>query len=211
MYREIRCLQNVAQCLLKSPKIVPAPARAFHMTVARLISGEAFARNIMGLREDDFLENLRKSLAKAPNLERLNFEIKGISILPQGVIAGLVSPMSEKDYQVLQNFRDLLYSDQALKTWGVERRRGFQGHITLFYIEDELSSQERMALADCLVEFNQRYFSHAVPFPISRIEIRKFDNFMKFYRLEDWPSYDFENTPIETEACEYECWGKKNL
>jgi len=173
------------------PGIVWAPTIALHLTIGRLISGTDFASNIMNSREDEFLLALRQlfSQISTSNINSLKYQVRGLSIFPQGVIAAIVSPVTEDDYQRLQAFRDDLYTDKVLKSIGVERKRSFHGHITLFYIEEKLSEKERRMLANAVTDINKSFFSTPLPFNLSRVEVRKFDNFSDFYRQDHWPVY----------------------
>jgi len=172
-------------------KLVIAPDNALHMTVARLISGKVFEKNILGTGENEFLNAMRQLFSKLAISGRLRFEIKGISVFPQGVIAAMISPVYEDDYNCLQYFRDYIYSDKTLKELGVERKRGFKGHITLFYIEKELSAIEKQKLSEVIIGINGRFFTEPLPFYIKRAEVRRFDNFFGFYRKENWAAFEF--------------------
>lgn len=175
------------------PGIVWAPTIAQHMTIGRLISGDVFVSRILNSREEELLFSLNKLFTKVSNRGilgnsgTLRYEVKGLSIFPQGVIAAIVSPAAEDDYRRLQIFREYLYTDQVLMNLGVERKRSFHGHITLFYIEEELSEKDKSLLADAVIDINRRFFSMPLPFNIGRAEVRKFDNFTEFYRKDQWP------------------------
>lgn len=173
------------------PGIVWAPNIALHMTIGRLISGDVFANSIMNLREEEFLLALSQLFLKmsSSRYSSLKYEVKGLTIFPQGVIAAVVSPVTEVDYQRLQEFRDYLYTDKALKNLGVERKRSFYGHITLFYFEEKLSKKDRRILADAVIDINKRFFVTPLTFNITRAEVRKFENFLDFYRRDHWPVY----------------------
>ncbi|MBZ4653816.1 MAG: hypothetical protein JG781_1155 [Peptococcaceae bacterium] len=186
----VEIIERLTGCL-DLTKALPAPATALHMTVARLISGELFQKNILNGREQELLSGVNSLFRTAETFRPLEFEIKGISLLPQGVIAAMVSPVNEEDYTRLQSFRDYIYAHETLSKLGIERKRGFKGHITLFYIEDELIHSARKALAACLAEINKEYFSQPLPFKIPRAEIRQFTDFLAFYRNDKWPTYSF--------------------
>lgn len=171
------------------PGVVWAPTITLHLTIGRLISGDIFASRIMNSREEEFLLALSQLFSQISSSSSLKYEVKGLSIFPQGVIAAIVSPVTENDYQRLQAFRDNLYTDKVLKNLGVERKRSFHGHITLFYIEEELSRKDRRMLADAVTEINKRFFSTPLPFDLARAEVRKFDDISEFYRLDHWPVY----------------------
>ncbi|EGW40084.1 hypothetical protein [Desulfosporosinus sp. OT] len=172
------------------PGTVWAPTLALHMTIGRLISGDVFATRIMNSREEEFLLALNQ-VSPTTKSRALNYEVKGLSIFPQGVIAAIVSPVTEDDYQRLQDFRNNLYTDAVLKQLGVERKRNFRGHITLFYLEEKLFKKESKKLAGAVADINRRSFANPLPFILERAEVRKFDNFSEFYRRDHWPVYRF--------------------
>lgn len=175
------------------PQFVAVPVSAFHMTVARLISGEVFAKKIRNNdgHENELLSVLIQVLSEINIDMPLKFEIKGFSLFPDGVIAAIVSPVTADDYRYLQAFRDHIYSDQVLADLGVERRRNFCGHISLYYIEQDLSGNEKAMLTEILQNINRRFFQSPLPYRITRAEVRKFENFLKFYRNDNWPIYRF--------------------
>ncbi|MDR3599257.1 MAG: hypothetical protein P4L49_02025 [Desulfosporosinus sp.] len=187
-----RLLSNIREELfwnLLFPGIVWAPTIALHMTIGRLLSGDIFASHISNSREEEFLLALSQLFSQIASSGTLNYEVKGLSIFPQGVIAAIVSPVTEEDYRRLQVCRDYLYTDKVLKKLGVERKRSFHGHITLFYIEEELSGKDRKMLADAVIDINKSFFSHPLPFSLTRAEVRKFNDFSEFYRQDHWPVY----------------------
>jgi len=189
-----RLIYEVQEKLLKNltlAKIVPAPANTLHMTVARLISGNIFDDNIMNVYEQEFLNVVGQLLSHISIDGPLQFEIKGIVVSEHGVIMALVTPVSEEDYLNLQAFRNEIYNDKVLMNLGVERKRSFKGHITLGYIEEELTAREKDSLADLIIDINNEYFFEPVAYQIIRAEIRRFHNFLRFYREDSWPAYDF--------------------
>lgn len=171
------------------PGIVWVPTITLHLTIGRLISGDVFASRIMNSREEEFLFALSQLFSQLSSSRSLKYEVKGLSVFPEGVIAAIVSPVTEDDYQRLQAFRDFLYTDEVLKDLGVERKRGFYGHVTLFYIEEELSEEDRRMLVEAITDINKRFLSTPLPFNLARAEVRKFDNFSEFYRQDHWPVY----------------------
>lgn len=173
-------------------KIVEAPNTALHMTLARLVSGETFEKNRLSIRENEFFNVFTQLFNTLHIAGLMKFEIKGLVVFRQGVVAAVVSPAGEDDYKSLQLFRDSVYSNEELIRFGVERRRGFHGHISLFYIEEELSGGEKDVLAGAITEANRTCFSKPLPYTVAYAQIRKFDNFLRFYRGDNWPVYRFE-------------------
>ncbi len=172
-------------------KCVEAPDQALHMTVARLVSGTVYEANRIEQHTDSFLARMQGLFEKLAISGQLRFEIKGVCVLPQGVIAASVAPKNEADYNCLQNLRDFLYSDKTLQAFGVERKREFVGHISLFYVEKELDNMEKQILHDTIIHINRQFFAEPLPFRIRKAEVRKFNNFLHFDREENWPVFEF--------------------
>ena len=186
----VEIIGTLSGCLDNS-KALPAPDTALHMTVARLVSDEIFKDTILDKREKELLGVFSDVFRAYASSGPLKFEAKGVLILPSGVIAASISPVGEEDYRRLQQFRDYIYADETLAGYGIDRKRGFKGHVTLFYIEGVLTPEEREALADCLIGINRKYFSKPLPFTLTRAEVRQFESFLEFYRKDDWPVYSF--------------------
>lgn len=196
LYKILTSIQDNINRKLSSRKYVTAPESALHMTVARLISGDLFEKNVLYSKERELLEAFRLVFSKLPALQYPELEIKGISFMPQGIIAAMVTAKDEASYYRLQSFRDVIYSDKALCEFGVERKRGFKGHITLMYIEKELTADEKAILAETIIQANIVHFSKPYPFHLSRAEVRRFNNYLGFTREENWPSIEFcKQTP----------------
>lgn len=170
---------------------VEAPDAALHMTVARLVSGTAFIEGNLEEQEDAFLDCFRKPGLQRPFPLELSFEVKGISVLPQGIIAAMVAPESSADYAELQRFRNLLYVEEDLSRFGVARKRGFQGHITLAYHEKTLSQLARENLLETIQSLNRELFPCPLPFRLHAAQVRRFNNYLGFNREADWPVFQF--------------------
>jgi len=175
------------------PGIVPAPTIGLHLTIGRLISGDIFAKKIMNSREEEFLLAMQQLFSETSSASPspLKYEVKGLSVFSEGVIAAIVSPVTEDDYLRLQSFRNSLYTDEELMNLGVERKRCFNGHITLFYIEEKLAGKERSKLTNAVLNINKQFFSTPLPFKLTRAEVRRFSDFSDFYRQDHWPVYKF--------------------
>lgn len=187
-----RIINDARETLLNEvglAQFVPAPASAFHMTIARLISDDIYETRLKNTRDEEFFLALHEVFDKIARLGPLKFAIKGLSIFPQGVVAAMVSPVTDGDYQRLQSLRDSIYSDKVVTELGVDRKHGFNGHISLLYLEEELSGEDREILAEAVIGINKRFFQTPLTFYISRAEVRKFNHFLRFYREDSWPVY----------------------
>ena len=196
LYKTLVEVRDTIVKQISSLKCVKAPDSALHMTVARLISGELFEKSILNIRENEVLDALETVFSKSQAEPGMKFQIEGISILPQGIIAAMVTAEDESGYNQLQSLRDSIYSDKVLSEIGIERKRGFTGHITLMYIEKELTAKEKKDIVESLIQVNGFYFLNPHPFYLNRAEVRRFDNYLDFYREEDWPLIAFKQQEL---------------
>lgn len=176
---------------LDPSRYVLAPISAFHQTIARLISGPAYENQIMG-RDQLLIDALSQELKQFPKYRLIKMTIRGISVLAGGFIAALLETANEDEYHRLISFRKLLYSNEVLKNLGVEPKRSFVGHVTLAYLQAPLNQENGNQLLANVQMINQRYFSTPIPFDITRAEVRKFDNYLAFYRKPNWPLVQFQ-------------------
>lgn len=189
-YQLIQTVKRELAKHINLDKAVEAPNNALHVTIARLISGEKYLSYIKEKNEKSFLEYFNKLFSKLIISGQLNFEIKGVTVFPNGIIAAVISPIEINDYTCLQSLRDYIYLDKRICMYGVERKRSFLGHITLFYIERDLEAIEKEIILSSITAINEKYFKNTVPFIIKRAEVRKFDNYLSFDREYDWPVFE---------------------
>lgn len=188
----LKVIKQKISGFMNPSKTVAAPDNALHMTAARLISGEVFEKSRLQERENKFFNALSQAFNQIHIAGPLQFEIIGLTVFLQGVVAAAVSPVRKEDYISLQLFRDSIYSNDALTGFGVERKRGFNGHISLFYIEEALPQEDKDILAKTIASANECYFSKPLSYQITCAQVRKFDHFLKFYRRHNWPVYRFK-------------------
>lgn len=191
-YKKLIAIREELSRHMVSPKILAAPVSALHMTVARLVSGDVLESIRQDAYEETVFSALEQVFSKIAAPGYLQFVVKGISILPHGIVAAIVSPVTEYDYQCLQTFRNYIYDDKLLANLGIERKRVFKGHFTLFYIEGELSENDRRYIADLISYINNKFFNAPLQYTLARAEVRKFDNYLSFYRKNMWPVFEFD-------------------
>ncbi|ATW26645.1 hypothetical protein [Candidatus Formimonas warabiya] len=190
-YQALCPMQAAFRHMISSVEVVEAPLGALHMTVARLISGDVFVRRLKDSREEELLLALNRLFSARMSTGPLMYQVKGWSFFPQGVLAAVVSPLTRADFGPLLAFRDGVYADKALCDLGVERKRGFDGHISLYYIEEHLPPAQKKILADAVREINKKFFAHPLPFHVTRAEVRRFHDFTGYCRSAAWPAYVF--------------------
>ena len=112
----------------------------------------------------------------------------GLSIF--GTALGLLGVFdNEADYCRILNFRSAFYSDIGLQALDIRMTRPFIGHITLAYIEADLTTQQRSALAAAVHNIN-RSLGDALPaFNLSLTGLRRYHYLSAFLREDDYPQY----------------------
>jgi hypothetical protein len=190
-YVRLSDLQQMIIQKLDPALYVPAPVSAFHQTIARLVSGSDFDNQIRGAREELFIKLMKQELAQLPQFEKIQMEIRGITVLPGGFIAALVIADNEDEYQRLLLLRSKLYTNKELQNFGVEPKRPFIGHITLAYIQAPLDLDNQKNLIKTIQTINQDFLATPIAFEVVRAEVRKFENYLRFFRELDWPVYRF--------------------
>lgn len=190
-YRMIQSVKIELSKQMNSCKVVEAPDNALHVTIARLISGDKYVSNIKDTKEKNFQNYFKTLFSRYIISGQLEFDIKGVTVFPDGIIAAVVSPVYKNDYLCLQELRNYIYSDKKLIKFGVERKRSFLGHITLFYVEKELDSMEKKKILHSILDINARRLLNSMSFTIKRVEVRKFNNYLSFDREENWPVFEF--------------------
>lgn len=118
-------LQDVLR--VRCPGFAAVPVQTLHLTVADLISREAYTG--LGPREaEEFCAKAARILASCGLPENAQGTVAGVGALPSGVVA-LVS-FSPAVYQALIAVREALYAGLSLP-----QTYAFTGHITLGYVE----------------------------------------------------------------------------
>jgi hypothetical protein len=167
------------------------PAGSFHQTVANNLSEERFLTNIQrpGL-EPVYPDLVAQAFARLPSLPDrvLPMRLVGVGIF--GTALGALGIFEDESaYRRILNFRAGFYADTTLNTLDVRMTRPFIGHITLAYIETDLSGEQRSALAEAVYAIN-RGFAEANPtFNLSLTGLRRYHHLSAFDREADYPRY----------------------
>ena len=193
-YEALTRVQEGLATQINSPMFVPVAVPSFHLTVADLISGNAFAKKqkIEGW-ESELRETLRQVFEREQCLVRIppRLLVSGLCLF-SSVIVAAVSSEDEFGYHQLLRFRDLVYDDSRLQALGIERPRySFTGHITIGYVEARPSPDSAALVARVISQINQREFLKALSFKVTQVELRKFENMSHYYRHTDWPILRF--------------------
>jgi hypothetical protein len=109
-----------------------------------------------------------------------------------GTAIGLLGVFDEgSDYRRITAFRSAFYSDEQLAALDIRMTRPFIGHITLAYIEADLTAEQRQQLADTVDGINHSLAGAAPIFVLSSTGLRRYHHLSAFLREEDYPRYHF--------------------
>jgi len=187
-------LDDVQQALcarLGLVQFAPVPISSFHLTIASLISGGEYEERVAGPRERDFRRAVCAVFDGFSADSVVRMEVQGVSLFRSGVVVALAGAEDAAGYRLLLEFRRAVYGDKTLRGFGAAHGHPYTAHVTLAYVEDTLSFQDRDRLAETLLAVNERYFAKPLPFNISAAELRKFDGLAVFYRQGGWPVFRF--------------------
>jgi hypothetical protein len=171
--------------------LYPLPAASFHQTVANTLSEERFLKHIVspGLEPvyPDLIATVFEKMPVQP-ARVLPMRLIGLSIF--GTALGLLGVFDdEADYCRILNFRSAFYRDPGLQALDIRMTRPFIGHITLAYIEADLTTRQREELAAAVHNIN-RSLGDALPaFNQSLTGLRRYHHLSAFLREDDYPQY----------------------
>ena len=176
--------------------IVPVPAVSFHLTVADLIWDSAFHHACT--KNPQFAEDLNSQLAEMFQQYQqlmtkgspISWQMLGLIVMPRAVGVCLV-PKDKRSYEEIIQFRRIIYQNRTLMGLGIEQHYHFTAHVTLGYFSEIPPELDRVNLNTMFCEFNQSLPLDTPDFLINKVELRKFDNMIRYYRQPDWPSLDF--------------------
>jgi hypothetical protein len=170
------------------------PADSYHQTVANTLSEKRFLDHVVdagleaeypGMVEKAFL-GIEPGAAETP----LAMKMIGLSIF--GTALGVLGVFdNEADYQRILHFRSGFYSDQGLAALDVRMTRPFIGHITLAYIETDLTDQQRQHLAAAVHALNGQLKEVEPVFHLSSTGLRRYEHLSAFRWEDGFPRYHF--------------------
>lgn len=192
-YESIQACQKQLIEELDSQLLITVPPESFHLTVADLLWDNTY---LAGVRENpDFETNLQKEVDNSftkyktsqPASNPIELQLLGLTIFPRALAVCLVAK-SEPDYINLTNIRQAVYQNRYLIGLGVQQQYTFIAHITVGYFGEINPESDRDLLAQTLTKINEQWIDSETPsLKIRRIQLRKFDNMINYYRQPDWP------------------------
>lgn len=178
------------------------PADSYHQTVANTLSEKRFLDHILheGL-EGEYPGMVGKAFSRIEPTAHakgaaggagrpLAMRMIGLSIF--GTALGVLGVFDNAaDYQRILHFRSGFYSDPGLAALDVRMTRPFIGHITLAYIEADLTGEQRQQLAAAVHALNGQLKEVEPVFHISSTGLRRYEDLSAFRWKEGFPRYHF--------------------
>ena len=190
-------LQDSQQQLVQQLQglIIPVPPDSFHVTVADLIWDSDYREAVRVNPEFD--AQLRKRIEDSfkqyqqSKQGKLGWQLLGLMLRPRAVAVCLV-PQNENSYQQISKLRRSIYQNSELINLGIEQQYYFTAHVTLGYFNTIPSDLDRDRLCKTLVTFNDQWLeADSQILTIEQVQLRKFDNMMRYYRESSWPVLKF--------------------
>jgi hypothetical protein len=186
--------QQVMDCFADPATCFLLPPASFHQTVANTLSDDRYRENVVqpGLT-DQYPALISRAFANVPpatDPTPIRMRLAGLSLFSSAVgILGVFDHPA--DYERILAFREAFYADPDLAALTVRRTRPFIGHITLAYLETELSKPEKTRLVETCAAINQRLTDEPLYFTISTTELRSYPHLADFQTKEGYPVYSF--------------------
>ena len=166
------------------------PAESFHQTVANTLSADRFKKYILnaGL-EGSFpamVSDVFDELPVAKAGESIRMKMVGLSVF--GTAIGILGIFEdEDDYNRIVKFRSGFYGDQQLAKLDVKMTRPFIGHITLAYVEHDLTKNQKDHLASVINEINESLLYEENYFTIADTGLRRYHHLAEFLKQDNYP------------------------
>ena len=166
------------------------PAESFHQTIANTLSNDRFKKNILdaGLESayPSIVANAVWNIPGSDSIVPIRMRMAGLSIF--GTAIGILGVFENKyDYNRIISFRSDFYNDEQLAQLDVKMTRPFIGHITLIYIEQNLTKNQKDHLADVVNELNETLAEEENYFYISVTGLRKYHHLAEFIKQDSYP------------------------
>ena len=169
------------------------PADSYHQTVANTLSEKRFLDHIVGPGlEREYPGMVEKAFKGAAGGAGAPLAMKMIGLSIFGTALGVLGVFENvADYQRILHFRSRFYSDPGLAALDVRMTRPFIGHITLAYIEADLTGEQKQQLAASVHALNGQLKEVEPVFHISSTGLRRYEDLSAFRWKEGFPRYHF--------------------
>ena len=167
------------------------PPESFHQTVANTLSAGRFKEHILnaGL-VDTFPAMVGSAFNKIDtqgSIAPIKMKMVGLSIF--GTAIGMLGVFeNERDYGRITHFRTGFYGNADLAKLDVKMTRPFIGHVTIGYIEHELTKNQKEHLASVVNEINESLNAEENYFYISSTDLRRYHHLAEYKVQDNYPS-----------------------
>ena len=167
------------------------PQESFHQTIANLLSEERFRDNVLNKGyEPGFsgvITSAFESIGDRKYTQNIDMKIVGLAIFGSAIgVLGIFN--NQVDYERIINFRQEIYTNGTLNQYGITRTRPFIGHITMAYIESNLSEEGKEHLIDICYRINQSLETENLHFYIDKTSLHSYNDLSCFHSGSDFPS-----------------------
>lgn len=194
-YFETIEIQNLLKRLLHNDKkYYMLPHDSFHQTIANTFSDKRYQSNVVSRGvEHEYSLLVKQAVEAIPSRtvpRPLQLKIIGIGIFST-VLAFIADIPDKEDYDAILMLRNNIYTAASLTRIGLRRTRPFIGHLSLAYIEDQLSESERDQLVTVCDTINGYISQKNLVFNILYTELRRYNDLSAFYYEKEFPRYWF--------------------
>ena len=195
-YQQVASLQQSIVKQLQPGFIVPLPPESYHFTIADLIWEQDYRQAVA--EKDDFEAELQQQVRSSfqqyqENYQKpspIQWQLLGIAIRPRAIMACL-APKDQASYQAIIELRKAIYQNKGLMALGIEPQYDFTAHVTLGYFDRVTPNLNRTELCVIISQISDRLLdSEPIVMTVDRVELRKFDNMLRYYRQPDWAAMD---------------------
>lgn len=196
-YQHLQRYQQQTVQALEPGLIVPVPPESFHMTIADLIWENTY---LHAAQDPSFDSKLQTCIAQSFNKAQyatqgekpIQWQIIGL-FLRTRAIAICLAPREEAAYDRIVTLRRTIYQNPDLIALGIDQQYNLTAHITLGYFTEIVATADRDRLYQALNQLNQHWLETDTndDFTIDRVELRKFDNMVHYYREPNWAALEF--------------------
>jgi 2'-5' RNA ligase len=164
-------------------KLFLLPENSFHQTIANALSNAKYDTHITekGLATV-YPEKINKILTTYQSVfENKTLRMKMIGLGIFGNAIGALGVFDDPfEYNSILHFRNHFYGNEISIEMGIQKTRPFIGHITLAYIEADLSLIEKKALVEVTTVLNEQWQNEKHFFYIDQAKLTSFDNLGRF-------------------------------
>jgi hypothetical protein len=196
LYTHLQQLQTHLVTQLGPNRFAMVPPETLHLTLADLIWDSNYRHACEA--NPDFDSKLQGCISQIFQQHPLTqadppiaFQVVGLMVMPRAIAACLI-PTAESFYENILRFRRSVFQNPDLIRIGIEQQYYFTPHITLGYFGELPPPEDREAIYDTLVHWNQDWLDQPPQtFLVHHAELHKFDSMAHYHRGADWAALAF--------------------